>query len=180
MHPLSVRKSRGNTQPHKRNLNFCPFSAYFSPFCPCCQVLRQSEGIGQDRGREAQHHPTKRGTQQDQPPRWVQVLPMLLANQERNKRKSLHSRSKERERERGTKERQGQAHKPTKKGTPPPYCREQAAFPLITNSRQKISKKSLGVDLKKFSEKFFGRMFRGKKNPSRYLNGRGCLTNNKS
>lgn len=55
--------------------------------------------------------------------------------------------------------------------------RAQAAFPLITNSRQKISKKSLGVGLKKFSEKFFVGMFRGKKNPSRCLNGRGLFNN---
>ena len=58
-----------------------------------------------------------------------------------------------------------QAHKPTKRGTPPPIGREQAAFPLIKNSRQKISKKSHWVDLKKFSEKFFVGMFRGKEKP---------------
>ena len=58
--------------------------------------------------------------------------------------------------------------------------RVQAAFPLITNSRQKISKKSLGVVVKKFSEKFFVGMFRGKKNPLRYLNGRGCCLTNEN
>lgn len=55
-----------------------------------------------------------------------------------------------------------------RKGHPPPICKGLAALPLITNSRQKISKKSLGVDLKKFSEKFFVGMFRVKKNPSRF------------
>ena len=65
-----------------------------------------------------------------------------------------------------------QAHKPTKKGYPP-IGREQAAVPLITNSRQKISKKSPWVDLKKISEKFFVGMFRGKEKPLAFLNGRG-------
>ena len=88
------------------------------------------------------------------------VLPMLLAYQEDNKARQQGTR--ERERGKG-KEPEQQAHKPTsqQKGVPPPIGREQAAVPLITNSRQKISKKSLGVDLKKFSEKFFGGMFRG-------------------
>ena len=72
---------------------------------------------------------------------------------------------KEGTREREGKEAERQAHKPTKKGYPPPIGREQAAIPLITNSRQKISKKSLGVVLKKFSEKFFVGMFRGKEKP---------------
>ena len=46
-----------------------------SPFAPVAggpQVLR---GPRQDRGREATHHPTKRGTQQDQPPRWCRSAP---------------------------------------------------------------------------------------------------------
>lgn len=57
--------------------------------------------------------------------------------------------------------------------------RVQAALPLITNSRQKISKKSLGVDLKKFSEKFFGGMFRGKEKPLALSQRKGddCLIN---
>ena len=128
-----------------------------SPFAPVAggpQVLR---GPRQDRGREAQHHPTKRGTQQDQPPRWVQVLPMLPANRERKPTRKEGTR----ERERG-KPTSPQAHK---KRVPPPIARSRQRFPLITNSRQKISKKSLGVDLKKFSEKFFVGMFRGKEKP---------------
>ena len=63
-----------------------------------------------------------------------------------------------------------QAHK---ERDTPPIGREQAAFPLITNSRQKISKKSPWVDLKKISEKFFVGMFRGKEKPLAFLNGRG-------
>ena len=64
-----------------------------------------------------------------------------------------------------------QAHK---ERDTPPYCNGQAAVPLITNSRQKISKKSPWVVLKKN----FGKIFRGnvsgaKKNPLRCLNGRG-------
>ena len=97
---------------------------------------------------------------------------MLLANRERKPTRIEGTR--ERERGKGN-EGSPQAHKPTKKGTPPPYCKGQAAVPLITNSRQKISKKSLGVVLKKFSEKFFVGMFRGKENPLRYLNGRGLF-----
>ena len=65
--------------------------------------------------------------------------------------------------------------KPTKKGTPPPMGREQAALPLITNSRQKISKKSLGVVMKKFSEKFFVGMFRGKEKPLALSQRKGVL-----
>ena len=53
--------------------------------------------------------------------------------------------------------------------------REQAALPLITNSRQKISKKSLGVILKKFSEKFFVGMFRGKEKPLALSQRKGVL-----
>ena len=69
-----------------------------------------------------------------------------------------------------------QAHK--ERGTPP-IGREQAAFPLITNSHQKISKKSPWVDLKKFSEKFFVGMFRGKEKPLAFLNGRGVAITNR-
>ena len=68
-----------------------------------------------------------------------------------------------------------QAHK---ERDTPPYCKEQAALPLITNSRQKISKKSPWVVLKKFSEKFFGGMFRGQRKTPRVVSTEGgCLTN---
>ena len=91
---FGIRKSRENTQPLQRILYFCPFSAYFEPFCTC---LRCS------------HSPEQ--------PRWVQVLPMVLANRERKPTRQ------EGTRERETKERQRQAHKPTspqRKGYPPP------------------------------------------------------------
>ena len=61
-------------------------------------------------------------------------------------------------RERG-KKRSRASDKPTspqKRGTPP-YCKGQAAVPLITNSRQKISKKSPWGSF----EKIFGKIFRG-------------------
>ena len=103
-----------------------------------------------------------------------QGSPRTKEHNEGKSRSRLHSRSKERERE---SERAEASQQATKKGTPPPIDREQAAVPLITNSRQKISKKSLGVDLKKFSEKFFGGMFRGKEKPLAFLNGRGVATN---
>ena len=104
------------------------------------------------------------------------VLPMLHAYQERKPTRKEGTREREREkRKKGSdKPTSPQAHK---ERDTPPYCKGQAAVPLITNSRQKIRKKSLGVVMKKFSEKFFVGMFRGKKNPLRYLNGRGVVTN---
>ena len=77
---FGLRKSRGNTNAPQKIIKFCPFLAYFVPFCTCCQVLRSSgprppRESEQDRGTEATHHPTKRGTQQDQPPRWCRSAP---------------------------------------------------------------------------------------------------------
>ena len=103
---------------------------------------------------------------------------MLLANQERNERKSLHQSSRN---NKGTKEREQtrpatspQAHK---KGVPPPYCNGQAATPLITNSRQKISKKSPWGSF----EKIFGKIFRGNVSGERktpcVVSTEGVLTN---
>ena len=83
---------------------------------------------------------------------------------------------KEREKEGKRNERKAatspQAHKPTKKGYPP--HRQGAGIPsphhkFAPKNQQKVA----WGDLKKFSEKFFVGMFRGKKNPLRYLNGRG-------
>ena len=91
-------------------------------------------------------------------------------------------RGTEAHKERGTRKGKGkgaskQASKPLKKGTPP-YCREQAALPLITNSRQKISKKSPWGILKKISEKFFVGMFRGKEKPLALSQRKGdCVSN---
>ena len=174
---MGIAKHRENTKAPQKIFYFCPFSAYFSPFCPCSRCSHSPEPQGtaerngnpfctrsgpqapeglkpgpkQDRGTEAQHHPpTRQGTQQDQLPRWCRSC------------QPIRNATREREAERG--EGKGKPSKPTKKGTPP-MGRVQAALPLITNSRQKISKKSLGVDLKKFSEKFFGGMFRGKEKP---------------
>lgn len=81
-----------------------------------------------------------------------------------------------REREREA-ERKKSSDKPTspQKGVPPPIASWQDAAPLHNFSRQKISKKSLGVDLKKFSEKFFVGMFRGKKNPLRFSTEGGMI-----
>ena len=178
MPSLGVRKSRGNTEPLQINLNFRPFSAYFVPFCPVVgssgpQVLRLPRESMQGRGREAQHHPTKRGTQQDQPPRWCQPIGNGAHEDKGNATRERAGAIEERK-----KEGSPQAHKPTKRGTPP-YCKGQAAVPLITNSRQKISKKSPWVVLKKFSEKFFVGMFRGKEKPLAFLNGRGVAITNR-
>ena len=128
------------------------------PLYPCCQVLgssgpQASEGIeagNPDRGREAQHHPTKRGTQQDQPPRWCRSAPDAAsqlgteAHKERgNATRKGAGASEERGKGKAKKRSDNKPTSPQKEGTPP-YCKEQAAVPLITNSRQKISKKSLG------------------------------------
>lgn len=91
----------------------------------------------------------KKGNEGAAPPRAEPEGMQAPTSRQGRRAEALHSRSdkgtkKERERS-GTKERQRQADKPTKKGTPPPYCNGQAAVPLITNSRQKVSKKSLGV-----------------------------------
>ena len=130
-------------------------------------------GPRQDRGREAtqQNEEHNRTSCRD----GAGVLPMLLANRERKPtRKEGAEGRKEREgrqaptrqapairnatRKRG-KKRSRAGDKPTspqKEGTPP-YCKEQAATPLITNSRQKISKKSAWGRF----EKIFGKIFRG-------------------
>ena len=132
------------------------------PLCPCCQVLRLPRGPRQDRGREATHHPTKRGTQQDQPPRCCQPIGngSPQGKRERGKGNATSERAGA-TRERGKEERSEaepatspQAHK---KRVPPPYCKEQTAASLITNSRQKISKKSPWGGF----EKIFGKIFRG-------------------
>ena len=159
--PFGLRKSRENTQPLKRNLNFCPFSAYFSPFCPCCQVLRQSSCPHSL--RSSRSAPIVRSRPDGFSPSGTE------AHKDRGtKRKG----AKRNERKAAT---SPQAHK---KGVPPSYWQSTDAFSLITNSRQKISKKSLGVDLKKFSEKFFGGMFRGKEKPLALSQRKGaCLTN---
>ena len=123
------------------------------------------------------------GPQAVQLPSSAQVLPECsrcccpqdhkpTRERKRNERKSRNNKGTRDKSEKA--EASQQAHK---ERDTPPIASWQDAAPLITNSRQKISKKSLGVVLKKFSEKFFGGMFRGKKNPLRYLNGRGCLTN---
>ena len=137
------------------------------PFAPVVrssgpQVLRLPRESEQDRGTEAQHHPTKRGTQQDQPPRCsrscrgcrsCRSAPDGASKERKPTRKRAEASE---ERRKGKEAERQQAHKPTK-GVPPPYCKGQAAVPLITNSRQKISKKSPWGSY----EKIFGKIFRG-------------------
>ena len=133
-----------------------------SPFCACCKVLMLPREPDQDRGTEALHHPTKRGTQQDQLPRWCRgagVLPMLPANQERKP-----TRKEGRQRKKG-KAKKRSDNKPTKKGTPPPIARGRKHLPSSQIRAKKSAKSRLGVVLKKFSEKFFVGMFRGKEKP---------------
>lgn len=142
---MGIAKHRGNTKAPQINLNFCHFSAYFEPFCPVGRSLCGPAAlIRSGPAGVLPHSPEMQGpkptTQQDKPPTRTE------ANQEHNERKS---RSEPDNKERDT----------------PPIGKGQAAVPLITNSRQKIRKKSLGVVMKKFSEKFFGGMFRGKEKP---------------
>ena len=103
---------------------------------------------------------------------------MLPANRERKPTRKEGTRERERGKEEKRKEATSpQAHKPTKRGYPPPYCKVQAAVPLITNSRQKISKKSPWGRF----EKIFGKIFRGnvsgvRKTPC-VISTKGVLTN---
>ena len=80
-------------------------------------------------------------------PRWVQVLP-VCPDAVRQSRTGAHKErgNATRKRAGASEERKKGSDNPTspQKGVPPPYCKGQAALPLITNSRQKISKKSLG------------------------------------
>lgn len=138
-----------------------------APGAPGAALLSRMQGSPQA------HKPTKTEGQGN---KGSPAPPTDKTRQQGKSRSRLHSRSNK-----GTKERAGKkgASKPTKKGTPPPMGREQAALPLITNSRQKISKKSLGVVMKKFSEKFFVGMFRGKEKPLALSQRKGddCLIN---
>lgn len=80
-----IAKHRQNTKAPQKILSFCPFSAYFEPFCPCLRVLGQL-----------------------QPPRCSQgagVLPMLFANQ-------THKDRGTRDKGQGTRTRE--AHNPTR------------------------------------------------------------------
>ena len=72
---------------------------------------RESE---QDRGREAPHHPTKRGTQQDQPPDGAGVLPDAVSQSREEANKERGNKGKGNERRAAT---SPQAHK--ERDTPP-------------------------------------------------------------
>lgn len=107
-----------------------------------------------------------------EPPRCFQAL----RNGSPQGRKDKGTRTRTREREEG------------KGGTRSPQANKERDPPLLqwAGSRSphhkfapKNQQKVAWVDWKKFSEKFFGGMFRGKKNPLRCLNGRGddCLIN---
>ena len=110
----------------------------------------------QDRGTEATHHPTKRGTQRDQPPRWCQPIGngSPQGGRKRNKEKSrsrLHIRSKERnERKAAT---SPQAHK---KGSPPHRQGAGSHSPHQKFAPKNQQKVALGS-----FEKIFGKIFRG-------------------
>ena len=121
-----------------------------SPFCPCCQVLRLPREESQDRGKPSttqqneEHNRTSR-------PDGARVLPMPLADQERNK-----GRGKEERKKGGTKERRRQAHKPTKRGYPTLRQVKTSCFPHHKFAPKNQQKVALGC-----FEKIFGKIFRG-------------------
>ena len=172
---------------------------------------RESE---QDRGTEAIHHPTKRGTQRDQLPRWCRSAPDAVSQSGTEAHKEMRRAEPERvsqpapppttsragrtaapairnaTRARATciagakkgnekgKADQRQAHKPTKRGYPPPIAMGRQPFPSSQIRAKKSAKSRLGVVLKKFSEKFFVGMFRGKEKPLALSQREGdCLIN---
>ena len=121
----------------------------------------------QDRGREATHHPTKRGTQQDQPPWWVQVLPMLSANRERKPT-----------RKEGTQRKKG-GDKPTspqRKGYPPHRQGAGSLSPHHKFAPKNQQKVALGSFEKIFEKNFRGNVSGVRKTPC-VVSTEGVLTN---
>ena len=152
---MGIAKSRGDTKAPQINLNFCHFSAYFEPFLTCSRCSRCSQPctIKPDAREERKQGSPAPPTDKDGSQSGTQ---------------------------RGKREREKGNEKPTspQKGYPPHRHGAGSRSPpqfFAPKNQQKVT----WVDLKKFSEKFFGGMFRGKENPSRYLNGRGddCLIN---
>ena len=77
--PLWVSENPEETpMPLKKCFTFAPFQPILCRFAPVVGGPDAPEGIQDrkpDRGTEALHHPTKRGTQQDQLPRWCRSAP---------------------------------------------------------------------------------------------------------
>ena len=94
---------------------------------------------------------------------------MLPANRERKPtRKEGTQQGKEPEQQlKKEKAKKRGDNKPTspQKGVPPPIARSSKHSPSSQIRAKKSAKSRLGVDLKKFSEKFFVGMFRGKEKP---------------
>ena len=169
--PLWVSENPEETLSHpKEFLIFAPFQPILAPLPLLPVVLMLPRESEQDRGRTEAGKP--RTTQQNEEhnrtscPDGARVLPMLLANRERKPTRTEGTRERERKKA---------GDKPTspQKGVPPPTGRAKEAAFLITNSRQKISKKSPWGDLKKFSEKFFVGMFRGQRKTPRVSQRKG-------
>lgn len=120
--PLWVSQNTEKTPKHlKKILIFAPFQPVLSRFAPVVRSSGSPRESRQDRGREAQHHPTKRGTRQDQPPRWCRsapdgagVLPMLLANQEAHKERGTRDEGQGKPSTKGRAGRQHQQDKTTR------------------------------------------------------------------
>lgn len=162
-------KSHRGTQPRKPTI--CP------PFAPCFQMFLYFCPIGVSQNTEkTQDHfkeiltfaPFQPILSRFAPFKWYGCPHPLKSCQsapivQRCKGQGAKSRSKERERERergGT--RSPQAHK---KRAPPPIGRAQTTPPPHHKFAPKNQQKVTWGALKKFSEKFFVGMFRGKEKP---------------
>ena len=113
----------------------------------------------QDRGTEALHHPTKRGTQQDQPPRWCQPIGNGSPQGNEGKGRQQAKEPEQVRNERKGRQRSGATTSPQahKERDTPPYCKEQAVIPphhkFAPKNQQKVALGSF--------EKIFGKIFRG-------------------
>ena len=147
--PVEVSQNPEKTQSHpKEFFIFAPFQPILVPFAPVVRSSGPQRESRQDRGREAQHHPTKRGTQQDQPPRWCRSAldAVSQSGTEAHKDRGNATREREREREREAERKKG-SDKPTspqKEGTPPHIARSRQPFPSSQIRAKKSAKSRLG------------------------------------
>ena len=144
---FGLRKSRGNTNAPQKIIKFCPFLAYFAlirgylgaPDSPAAPMGSGATSVP----RCCQ--PIRNGSPQ--------------GKRERGKGNATSEKGKKRSRA-GDK-----PTSPQRKGHPPPIAKGRQPFPSSQIRAKKSAKSRLGVVLKKFSEKFFVGMFRGKEKP---------------
>ena len=80
---FGLRKSRGNTKPLQRILNFCPFLAYFEPFCP----VRSAPNSPEMQGSPQPHNPTGPEAHKDRGTKGKEGNEPTSDQQGRNRRK---------------------------------------------------------------------------------------------